>query len=219
MYPTGEVYVTAPFGVRGSWAAGYHTGTDFRAAVGTPIYATKGGRVVYAGYGGSKGVAYGNLVVIQSSYWTSKREHMYCHLSSFSVRSGQTVRTGQIIGRSGVTGNVTGPHLHYEERAYPYGYWDHKSPVFLAHKPIANRIRTVSLRKVKPGKRNRHVRRVQKRLNKRLAGGNLPVTGYFGEMTRKKYSDWQRKLGYEGKAANGIPGRNSLERLGFRVKP
>ncbi|MFF8352361.1 LysM peptidoglycan-binding domain-containing M23 family metallopeptidase [Streptomyces chartreusis] len=97
------------------WSSGYHTGVDFAAATGTPLKAVGAGTVVSAGWGG----AYGNQVVIQlaDGYYAQ-----YAHLSSLSVSSGQTVSAGQQIGLSGATGNVTGPHLHFEIRTTPdYG--------------------------------------------------------------------------------------------------
>ncbi|MEU8752932.1 LysM peptidoglycan-binding domain-containing M23 family metallopeptidase [Streptomyces chartreusis] len=97
------------------WSSGYHTGVDFAAATGTPLKAVGAGTVVSAGWGG----AYGNQVVIQlaDGYYAQ-----YAHLSSLSVSSGQTVAAGQQIGLSGATGNVTGPHLHFEIRTTPdYG--------------------------------------------------------------------------------------------------
>jgi murein DD-endopeptidase MepM/ murein hydrolase activator NlpD len=68
--------------------------------------------VVSAGWGGS----YGYQVVIRHAdgHYTQ-----YGHLSAISVRDGQTVAAGQRIGRSGATGNATGPHLHFEVRTGP----------------------------------------------------------------------------------------------------
>lgn len=219
MYPVKDVYVTCSFGVRGtSWAAGYHTGMDFRAAVNTPIYATWRGTVIHAGWGGSYGSAYGNYVVIRSRTRLGRTRHvLYAHLSREIVSTGQSIRAGQTIGYSGITGNTFGPHLHYEERVSPFGYWNHKDPVFLAYKPLDRAI--VSLHKVAPGRRNRHIIKVQRQLNKHLGGTDLPVTGYYGSQTKQHAKRWQEKLGYTGKDADGVLGRRSLKRLGFRVIP
>lgn len=218
MYPTTQVYVTVPYGYPGNlWAAGYHTGTDFRASVGTPLHCAKGGVVEHVGWGGF-GSAYGYHVIIRVPYYLSSRKVLYAHMTSSPLRPGQRVDTGDYIGRSGATGHVYGAHLHYEERISPYGYWNHRAPVFLKYNPLLKKP-VVSLRKVKPGKRNRHVKRVQRHLNRRLGGNNLPITGYYGSMTRKMYREWQEKLGYRGKDADGIAGKNSLRKLGFRVIP
>ncbi|MER7837119.1 transglycosylase family protein [Streptomyces sp. NPDC096040] len=94
------------------WSKGYHTGVDFLAPTGTSVKAVEAGQVVTAGWGGS----YGYQVVIRHA---DGRYTQYAHLSAISVRDGQSVSTGQRIGRSGSTGNVTGPHLHFEVRTGP----------------------------------------------------------------------------------------------------
>ncbi|MEU3051358.1 transglycosylase family protein [Streptomyces sp. NPDC006984] len=101
--------VTAVYGQRGSWAAGYHTGVDFATPVGTSIKAVAAGTVVSAGWDG----AYGNAVVIQH---TDGVYTLSAHLSTTSVTAGENVTAGQQIGLSGNTGNSTGPHLHFEVR-------------------------------------------------------------------------------------------------------
>lgn len=215
MQPLKDVYVTASFGVRGKWAAGYHTGVDFRAAVGTRVYATKGGRVVGTGWY-PWGTSYGQHVVIESRHRGRRVRHGYAHMSRIYVSTGQKVRDGQILGLSGATGNVTGPHVHYEERVYPFGYWNHRRPVLHTWQPVI-RVR-VSLSKVRPGKRNLHVKRVQRRLNRRLKGHRpLKVDGFYGPATKARYAIWQRSLGYRGRDADGVAGRLSLQKLGFRV--
>ncbi|RSN64702.1 peptidase [Streptomyces sp. WAC 04229] len=95
-----------------SWSKGYHTGVDFPVPTGTSIKSVAAGRVVSAGWGGS----YGYQVVVRHS---DGRYSQYAHLSAISVRDGQSVGAGQRIGRSGSTGNVTGPHLHFEVRTGP----------------------------------------------------------------------------------------------------
>jgi murein DD-endopeptidase MepM/ murein hydrolase activator NlpD len=107
---------STPYRASGSmWSSGYHTGVDFTAATGTTVRAVGPGTVYSAGWGGS----YGNQVVIKHADGTYSQ---YGHLSSISVSAGQTVTGGQQIGLSGATGNVTGPHLHFEMRTGPdYG--------------------------------------------------------------------------------------------------
>ncbi|MEU0738899.1 peptidoglycan DD-metalloendopeptidase family protein [Streptomyces sp. NPDC006134] len=108
--------VGTPYHQSGSmWSSGYHTGTDFVVPTGTSLKAVGAGTVVSAGWGG----AYGNQVVIKL---TDGHYAQYAHLSSISVSAGQSVTAGQQIGLSGATGNVTGPHLHFEIRTTPdYG--------------------------------------------------------------------------------------------------
>ncbi|WP_405902173.1 transglycosylase family protein [Streptomyces sp. NBC_00656] len=104
-----------PYHQEGSWSSGYHTGVDFPVPTGTSVKAVGPGTVVSAGWGG----AYGYQIVIRHS---DGKYSQYAHLSSLLVRSGQHVGGGQRIARSGSTGNVTGPHLHFEIRTGPdYG--------------------------------------------------------------------------------------------------
>lgn len=86
-----------------------HTGVDFRAEQGTPIFATAPGKVVLAEYHGG----YGNMVEIEHSNGITTR---YAHMSAIAVAAGQAVTTGTTVGRVGSTGRSTGPHLHYETR-------------------------------------------------------------------------------------------------------
>ncbi|MGI5459736.1 M23 family metallopeptidase [Streptomyces sp. CA-249302] len=112
------------------WSSGYHTGVDFVVPTGTALKAVGAGTVVSAGWGG----AYGNQVVIKlaDGYYAQ-----YGHLSQLSVSAGQTVTEGQQIGLSGATGNVTGPHLHFEIRTTP-DYGSDVDPVaYLRSKGVA----------------------------------------------------------------------------------
>ncbi|MGW6358336.1 M23 family metallopeptidase [Streptomyces sp. NPDC055092] len=112
---TGSYVSTAYKASSGLWSSGSHTGIDFHAASGTSVHAVGAGTVVEAGWGG----AYGNNIVIKMNDGTYTQ---YGHLSSIGVSVGQTVTPGQQIGLSGATGNVTGPHLHFEARTSPeYG--------------------------------------------------------------------------------------------------
>ncbi len=90
-------------------ASANHQGVDFAVAEGTPVAASADGEVIFAGPRGN----YGNRVVIRHA---DGSETAYSHLSGFDVRVGDSVRTGQAVARSGSTGNVTGPHLHFEIR-------------------------------------------------------------------------------------------------------
>jgi murein DD-endopeptidase MepM/ murein hydrolase activator NlpD len=86
-----------------------HTGVDFRAPVGTPVWAADGGVVVHAGWL----EVYSYAVIIDHGGGVST---LYGHCSSLEVSSGQSISAGQVIARSGSTGYSTGPHLHFEKR-------------------------------------------------------------------------------------------------------
>ncbi|MFB7740021.1 M23 family metallopeptidase [Streptomyces sp. NPDC056112] len=114
--PILDSYISTGYRTGGSlWSSGAHTGIDFHAASGTTVHAVGIGTVVETGWGG----AYGNQVVIRMA---DGMYTQYGHLSSIGVSVGQQVVPGQRIGLSGATGNVTGPHLHFEARTSPdYG--------------------------------------------------------------------------------------------------
>jgi murein DD-endopeptidase MepM/ murein hydrolase activator NlpD len=104
--------ITAAYGEKGSmWAGtnGTHKGTDYAVPVGTPVTAFKDGVVSKE----TLDPGYGTAVMIEHA---DGHQSIYAHLSSKSVNAGDTVKAGQRIGKSGATGNVTGPHLHFEIR-------------------------------------------------------------------------------------------------------
>ena len=86
-----------------------HMGVDYAAPVGTQVISVADGVVAESGFQG----AYGNKVVIQHN---ANQSTAYAHLSRISVRKGQTVKQGEIVGAVGSTGLSTGPHLHFEFR-------------------------------------------------------------------------------------------------------
>lgn len=103
---------TSGFGARQDpkgWGTRMHSGTDFAAAYGTPIYATADGVVTHAGW--SSG--YGRLIKIQHAFGIETR---YAHLAQMRVSVGQKVSRGDRIGDMGNSGRSTGTHLHYEVR-------------------------------------------------------------------------------------------------------
>ena len=85
----------------------YHTGMDFNAERGTPIYATGDGTVISA----ERKYSYGYCVVIDHGY---DYKTLYGHIDKFKVRVGQKVKRGEVIATVGNTGRTTGYHLHYE---------------------------------------------------------------------------------------------------------
>ena len=96
---------TDPFSGEGAM----HTGVDLSAPMGTPVRVAADGIVLHAEWFGS----YGKAVVVDHGNGV---QTLYAHLSRFEVIAGQEIRRGDIVGRSGATGRVTSPHLHYEVR-------------------------------------------------------------------------------------------------------
>ncbi|MBM3241637.1 M23 family metallopeptidase [Candidatus Poribacteria bacterium] len=107
-----KLTVTSGYGYRIHPVSGqrlFHHGIDLRAKEGTRIYAAQAGKVIFVGWLGG----YGRLVVIKHD---DKYTTRYGHLAKITVRSGQKVKSGTVIGLSGDTGYSTGPHLHFEVR-------------------------------------------------------------------------------------------------------
>lgn len=117
--------VGTPYGKRGSyWSCdedendnGVHTGVDYPAPSGTPVVAARGGTARYC----SHGAAFGNwqLEVVCAD----GTRDFYAHMSGRTVKDGATVQTGQQVGTVGASGNVTGPHLHFERHKVASGGW------------------------------------------------------------------------------------------------
>lgn len=84
-----------------------HEGQDFMIPVGTEVYSTADGRVVSRRFS----TTFGKLAIINHGYGIKT---YYAHLKEFSVRVGQQVKRGELIGLSGNSGLSSGPHLHYE---------------------------------------------------------------------------------------------------------
>lgn len=115
-WPVANPVIGTGYGVAGSyWSSGHHTGLDFKASTGTPIYSIGDGQVFDTGYSS----AYGNYVEV---YHGNNIYSFYAHGSRINVSEGQRVTKGQQIMLSGATGNVTGPHLHFEIRTPGYRY-------------------------------------------------------------------------------------------------
>lgn len=87
----------------------FHAGLDFASSMGTEVYATGDGKVVFSGHK----TGYGNCIDIDHGYNYTTR---YAHLSEILVNNGEQLKRGQLIGKVGSTGKSTGPHLHYEVR-------------------------------------------------------------------------------------------------------
>lgn len=109
--PIDGYYSVRGFGIRMHPVLGMyrtHQGLDIIADVGTPIYSSGDGSVEFAGRSGG---GYGIVVVINHGFGY---QSLYAHLSKVNVRQGQKIKRGDLIAKSGRTGLVSGPHLHYE---------------------------------------------------------------------------------------------------------
>ncbi len=89
-----------------------HNGVDLAAPVGTPIIASADGTVIVSRSGGYNG-GYGTYVVISHSNGT---QTVYAHMSANYMKVGESVEQGEMVGRIGMTGNTSGPHVHFEIR-------------------------------------------------------------------------------------------------------
>lgn len=112
-----------------------HTGIDIPVDIGTPVLAAGPGRVTWAGYGLYRGVEdvtdpYGLAIVIKHDfgYQGDSLYTVYGHLQRVDVLVGQHVEAGEVIGLSGETGKVTGPHLHFEVRIGRNNYFVSRNP-------------------------------------------------------------------------------------------
>lgn len=101
-----DAAITSEYGPR--WGR-MHFGVDFESDIGVPVMAAKGGVVLEADWI----AGYGQTVVIDHGGGLTT---LYAHLSEFDVAAGQRVERGALVGAVGVTGNSTGPHLHFETR-------------------------------------------------------------------------------------------------------
>ncbi len=113
IYPI-ESKITSSFGTKRVYNGqlkSYHSGTDFKAPIGTPIKAVNDGVIVI-----SENRFYaGNSIVIDHGQGLYS---CYFHLSKMNFKEGELVKRGEIIGLSGDTGRVTGPHLHFSFRVH-----------------------------------------------------------------------------------------------------
>ncbi len=106
--PVAQRGLSAYFGQAGINWMSVHTGIDFPVSYGTTVMAATDGTVRT-----QWNSAYGNMMIVTDKDGT---ETWYCHLSSYQVASGTTVKAGDAIAYSGNSGNSTGPHLHFEVR-------------------------------------------------------------------------------------------------------
>jgi murein DD-endopeptidase MepM/ murein hydrolase activator NlpD len=116
MYPVDvkKYPVNCAYGVKGvRWTGGVHKGVDQACPVGTVVRSPVDGIVV--GVGVVWGQAFGrNQVAIEFVSGSKTYTVILAHMSSQSCKVGQKVKVGQVIGKSGKDGNVSGPHVHME---------------------------------------------------------------------------------------------------------
>jgi murein DD-endopeptidase MepM/ murein hydrolase activator NlpD len=130
-WPLGNAscYISSHYGYRDASISGwgFHGGMDIAGGgiTGKPVYATRAGKVISAVTSNS---GYGIYVLIDHGDGYSS---LYAHMSARYVSAGDTVSKGQMVGRVGSTGNVTGPHLHFEIRYYG----EKKDPAKFVKKP------------------------------------------------------------------------------------
>jgi len=109
-----ESPITSAFGTKRLYNGklrNFHSGMDLKAAMNTPIYSGASGEVVLA-----KNLFYtGNTVIVDHGYGLIT---LYCHLNRIKVKVGQVIQHHQLVGLSGMTGRVNGPHLHWQAVAH-----------------------------------------------------------------------------------------------------
>jgi murein DD-endopeptidase MepM/ murein hydrolase activator NlpD len=104
--------ISSPYGVRrNGFDFRVHRGVDIPLPVGTPVRAMAPGRVRFAGTMDG----YGRTVILEHS---GRTRTLYAHLSEIHVQTGQVLAGRPVIGLSGATGRVTGPHLHFEVQRF-----------------------------------------------------------------------------------------------------
>jgi murein DD-endopeptidase MepM/ murein hydrolase activator NlpD len=109
--PIKDGKITCAYKKRGRmWSRGYHSGVDFAVPTGTEVLAVADGVVANANWG----KAYGTHIVQTLPDGTF---FIYAHLSKSLVKPKSKISKGQVIGKSGNTGNSSGPHLHVEQRS------------------------------------------------------------------------------------------------------
>lgn len=128
IYPLSDVYMTQAFGVNketykqfgGYWATIGHQGEDYRAKIGTQVFACHNGVIKKAKYNKYSG----NTIELSGDGYTT----VYGHLSQMNFKVGESIKQGNIIGLSGNTGDfTTAPHLHVE-------LWMDSKPISLSYK-------------------------------------------------------------------------------------
>ncbi|MEO1067909.1 MAG: peptidoglycan DD-metalloendopeptidase family protein [Cyanobacteria bacterium J06638_6] len=122
--------------IHNSWR--FHAGTDIAAPTGTPVLATRAGRVTVSNVLGG----YGLTVILR--HGDNDLESRYAHLSQIAVRPGEWVEQGEVIGLVGSTGTSTGPHLHFELRQLTAEGWVAVDPIEVLEYGVANLLEIIN---------------------------------------------------------------------------
>lgn len=108
--PIKDGKITTKYGKKGKmWSKGYHTGVDFAVPQGTDVLAVADGKIENANWGKAYGT---QLVQKVEGGWV-----IYAHLSKTFLKAGDDAKAGEVIAKSGNTGNSSGAHLHFEQRS------------------------------------------------------------------------------------------------------
>ncbi|NVJ60531.1 MAG: peptidoglycan DD-metalloendopeptidase family protein [Gammaproteobacteria bacterium] len=110
--PVKQAKVSSNFGVKNKFHK-FHKGIDLAAEMHSPVVAAGAGKVIIATTKLDKAKNYGTIIIIDHG---NETHTVYSHLDSMNVVEGDLVKQGQLIGKVGVTGKTTGPHVHFEVR-------------------------------------------------------------------------------------------------------
>lgn len=171
-----------------------HNGTDIAAASGTAVKVAAAGTVAVVSHNNLAGY----FINVQHPGGVLTRYH---HLSAQSVKAGQKVSAGQVIGRVGMTGSATGPHLHFEvhrhgTRVDPQPFMRSQGIELGTDKPIKSSggIDVAKLPIIRPGARGAHVGIMQGALIARgFSVGKHGVDNVAGAATKKAMGAYQKK--------------------------
>jgi len=189
------------------WARGYHTGVDYLAPTGSKVKAPDDSEILHAGRGGW-GEAYGIHVVGRCEVDGIAYEWIVAHLSRVEVKAGQRVTNGTLLGLSGATGNVTGPHVHFEVRKSPFRYGNDVNPTIVSGAPV------VHTRKA-PGRRFAHYTKPGYRATNSYKGLRRARKEHYGWVDL----DWQLSGDKAPKPINTHWGTPKTEKWTLRGKP
>ena len=210
--------IGTPYGAHGShWSGGIHKGVDFPVASGTSVLAPWSGTVIAASWG----AAFGTHIVLDCDRLPDGSPGLWvalCHLSRSLAAPGTHVTAGQLVGRSGATGNVTGPHLHMEvQRSSHWSPGGHVNPQpWLDAVPGGGS--GVYLSRLHYGQMDSDsVRVLQRALRGHIAGG-LPITGNYLAQTDAAVRSCQRMhgLGHDAPGESYV-GAQQAHHLGLHI--